>query len=135
MSDSARYDRGVATQRLLDPDITEELEARFADVSPDFARLTVEIPFGDIYSRPGLDLRSRQIATVSALLALGAVNQLPTHMRFALNIGITREELVELVLQMGIYAGWPRAADGMRALRDACAEYERRRDDRDGESA
>ncbi|HVQ58822.1 MAG TPA: carboxymuconolactone decarboxylase family protein [Solirubrobacterales bacterium] len=117
-----RYDRGAAVQDTLDPDIRREMTESLADIAPDFARMTVEFPFGDIYSRPGLDLRARQIATISALCAIGAQRQLTVHLRFARNIGITREEAVEVVMQMAVYAGWPKAMDGLRAVREAYTE-------------
>lgn len=118
-----RYERGAAVQDQLDPDIRRQVTESLADLAPDFARLTVEFPFGDIYSRPGLDLRSRQIATIAALCAMGGCDrQLAVHCRFARNIGMTRDELVEIVMQMAVYAGWPRAMNGLTAIREAFAD-------------
>jgi 4-carboxymuconolactone decarboxylase len=116
-----RFARGAEVQDELDPDIRRQMTESLADIAPDFARMTVEFPFGEIYSRPGLDLRSRQIATIAALCAMGCGRQLTVHSRFARNIGITREEAVEVVMQMAVYAGWPRAMDGLRAVREAYA--------------
>lgn len=94
-----------------------------ADVAPDFARYLVEFPFGDIYCRPGLDLRSREIATVAALTALGnAAPQLKVHVRAGLNVGLTREEIVEVMMQMAVYAGFPAALNGLFAAKEVFAE-------------
>ena len=83
----------------------------------------VAFGFGDVYGRPGLGLREREIATVAALTALGtAERQLRVHLRAALNVGVTREELVEVVIQMAVYAGFPAALNGISAIRQVFAE-------------
>ena len=99
--------------------------ASLADIAPDFARYLIEFPFGDIYSRPGLDLRSREIAVVAALTALGnATPQLKVHLQAALNVGVTREEIVEVLMQMAVYAGFPAALNGLAAAREVFAVAE-----------
>jgi 4-carboxymuconolactone decarboxylase len=93
-----------------------------ADIAPDFARLLIEFPFGDIYSRPGLDLRAREIAVVAALTAMGnAAPQLKVHIQGALNVGVTRTEVVETIMQMAVYAGFPAALNGLAAAREVFA--------------
>lgn len=88
------------------------------DIAPDFIRLGIEFPYGDVLSRPGLDLKLRQIATVAALTALGnAQPQLRFHIEGALNVGCTREEIVELITQMSVYARFPKAANAMVVAR------------------
>jgi len=118
---SERFERGLARQRDLDPTISEELFASLAEIAPDFARLTVEFPFGDIYSRPGLDLKQRQITTMAALAALGQERQLKVHIRFARHVGLTDEEIVEVLIQISVYAGWGRALDALRAAKEVFA--------------
>lgn len=113
-----RFARGARIQAQLDPDLTEGLRRALGDIAPDFARYTVEFPFGDVYARPALDLRARQIATIAALTTLGEQRQLEAHLRFALNIGVPREELVEVLIQMAVYAGWPRAINALYTARD-----------------
>jgi 4-carboxymuconolactone decarboxylase len=99
--------------------------ASLADIAPDFARYLIEFPFGDIYSRPGLDLRSREIAVVAALTALGnATPQLKVHLQAALNVGVTREEIVEVLMQMAVYAGFPAALNGLAAAREVFTSAE-----------
>jgi 4-carboxymuconolactone decarboxylase len=118
---SERFERGLATQRSLDPTISEEVLEMLADVAPDFGRLTIEFPFGDIYSRPGLDLKQRQIVTMSVLAALGQERQLKVHIRFARQVGLTDDEIVEILMQISVYAGWGRALDGLRAAKEVFA--------------
>src|SRR6478609_204041 len=119
-----RFREGLRMQERLDPELPGRLAAALADVAPDFTRLTTEIAFGDVYGRPGLELRDRQVATVAALVTLGERNQLVTHLRFSLTIGMSREELVEIIMQMAVYAGWPRALNGLYAARDLFAEID-----------
>ncbi len=86
------------------------------DIAPDFARYLIEFPFGDIYAGPGLDLRSREIATIAALTALGnAEPQLKVHIAAGLNVGLTQEEITEAIMQMAVYAGFPAALNGLFA--------------------
>jgi 4-carboxymuconolactone decarboxylase len=93
--------------------------ASLADIAPDFARYLIEFPFGDIYSRPGLDLRAREIATIAALTAMGnASPQLKVHIEAGLNVGLRREEIVEIMMQMAVYAGFPAALNGLFAAKE-----------------
>ncbi len=117
-----RYLQGLAKLREIDGHAGERVVASLADIAPDFARYLIEFPFGDIYSRPGLDLRSREIAVVAALTALGnATPQLKVHLQAALNVGVTREEIVEVLMQMAVYAGFPAALNGLTAAREVFA--------------
>ena len=89
-----------------------------------FARYLIEFPFGDIYARPGLDLRSREIATIAALTALGnAEPQLKVHIAAGLNVGLTQEEITEAIMQMAVYAGFPAALNGLFAARAVFAAH------------
>lgn len=114
-----RYARGWEKLKEVDGEIGERIVASLAPIAPDFSRLLVEFGFGDIYSRPGLDLKSREIATIAALAALGnAQPQLKVHIEGALNVGCTREEIVEVFMQMALYAGFPAALNALFAARD-----------------
>lgn len=114
-----RYTRGWAKLKEVDGEIGERVVASLASIAPDFSRLLVEFGFGDIYSRPGLDLKSREIATIAALAALGnAQPQLKVHIEGALNVGCTREEIVEVFMQMALYAGFPAALNALFAARE-----------------
>ena len=118
-----RYIRGWAKLKEIDGQAGERVIASLADIAPDFAQYLIEFPFGDIYSRPQLDLKSREIAVVSALTALGnATPQLKVHVHGALNVGCTREEIVEVMIQMAVYAGFPAALNGLFAAKEVFAE-------------
>ncbi|MEN9892450.1 MAG: hypothetical protein RLY78_2745 [Pseudomonadota bacterium] len=118
-----RYQRGWDKLREIDGEAGERVIAALQDIAPDFARLLIEFPFGDIYSRPQLDLRAREIAVVAALTALGhAAPQLKVHLHGALNVGCTREEVVEVIMQMAVYAGFPAALNGLAAAREVFAQ-------------
>ncbi len=118
-----RYEKGWEMLTKIDGEAGERVIASLKDIAPDLARYTIEFPFGDIYRRPGLDLKSREIATVAALTAMGhAIPQLKVHINGALNVGCTRREIVEIVIQMAVYAGFPAALNGMFAARDVFAE-------------
>ena len=96
--------------------------AALSDIAPDFARYLIEFPFGDIYSRPGLDLRSREIATIAALTAMGnAAPQLKVHIEAGLNVGLSRDEITETIMQMSVYAGFPAALNGLFAAKEVFA--------------
>jgi 4-carboxymuconolactone decarboxylase len=117
-----RYERGLAKLREIDGEAGEKVVASLADIAPDFARLLIEFPFGDVYSRPELDLRAREIATIAALTAMGnAAPQLKVHVEAGLNVGLTSREIVEIVMQMAVYAGFPAALNGLAACREVFA--------------
>ena len=120
---SSRYVRGWEKLREIDGHAGERVVEALADIAPDFARYLIEFPFGDIYSRPQLDLKSREIGVVAALTALGnAAPQLKVHIHGALNVGCTREEVVEIIMQMAVYAGFPAALNGLFAAKEVFAE-------------
>lgn len=122
MSEEDRYQRGWEMLRRIDGAAGERVIESLRDIAPDLARYVVEFGFGDIYSRPGLDLRSREIATVAALTALGHIPQLKVHIHGALNVGISRQEVVEIIIQMAVYAGFPAALNGMMAAKEVFGE-------------
>jgi 4-carboxymuconolactone decarboxylase len=123
-----RLERGLAKLREIDGEAGQRVIEALKDIAPDLARYTIEFPFGDIYQRPGLDLRSREIATVAALTALGTAQpQLKVHIHGALNVGCTRTEIVEIVIQMAVYAGFPAALNGMFAAKEVFAERDTNR--------
>ena len=121
MSES-RYERGTRKLAEIDGEGGAAVVASLADIAPDFARYIVEFPFGDIYSRPGLDLRSREVATIAALTAMGnARPQLKVHIQAGLNVGLSRDEIIETIMQMAVYAGFPAALNGLSAAREVFA--------------
>jgi 4-carboxymuconolactone decarboxylase len=87
------------------------------DVAPALAAYTDEVLFGDVWERPGLNKRDRSLITVATLIALYRVNELPFHLRRALENGVTRDELVEVVTHLAFYSGWPTAATAVGIAR------------------
>lgn len=119
---SERYARGLAVLERLDREQGARILAALDEVAPDFAELLVEFAFGDICARPGLDLKTRELATVAALTALGtAPAQLRVHIHAALNVGCSKTEVTEAIIQMAVYAGFPAALNGLAAAKEVFA--------------
>lgn len=122
---SERYQRGLDKLAQIDGAQGDAVVEALKDISPDFADLLIEFPFGDVYSRPGLDLKSREIATVAALTAMGtAAPQLRVHIHGALNVGCSRQEIIEIMIQMAVYAGFPAALNGLFAAKEVFAQQD-----------
>jgi len=120
--DDDRFERGARALAAIDGHAGQKVIDALADIAPDFARYLIELPFGDIYARPGLGLREREIATIAALTALGnSAPQLKVHIEAALNVGVGREEVVEVLMQMAVYAGFPAALNGLFAAKEVFA--------------
>lgn len=118
-----RYAEGLEKLKEIDGDAGQKVMNSLKDIAPDLGQYIIEFAFGDVYSRPGLDLRSREIATVAALTALGnATPQLKVHIHGALNVGCSRKEVVEIIIQMAVYAGFPAALNGMAAAKEVFKE-------------
>ena len=121
----SRYERGLAKLREIDGEAGERVLESLDGIAPDFARYLIEFPFGDIYSRPSLDLKSREIAVVAALTALGnSAPQLKVHIQGAINVGVSRAEVVETIMQMAVYAGFPAALNGLSVAKEVFAQGE-----------
>ncbi len=118
----SRLERGKRALAEIDGEAGHNVIAALADIAPDFANYVLEFPFGDIYSRPGLDLRAREIATIAALTAMGnATPQLKVHIEGGLNVGLTKDEITETIIQMAVYAGFPAALNGLFAAKEVFA--------------
>jgi 4-carboxymuconolactone decarboxylase len=98
-------------------------QSPFADIAPALGGYTDKVLFGDVWQRPGLSKRDRSLITVATLVALYRTNELPFHLRRAIENGVTRDELVELITHLAFYAGWPCASTAVgiarRAFEDA----------------
>jgi len=120
---SDRYLRGMEQLGVVDGEAGMAVVQGLAQSFPDFATYVLEFPFGDIYSRPGLGLREREIATVAALCAMGTAGpQLRVHLHAALHVGCTPKELVEVLMQMSVYAGFPAALNGLAAAKEVFSQ-------------
>lgn len=120
-----RYVQGLAKLTEIDGEAGEKVISSLANICPDLGKYIIEYPFGDIYQREGLDLKTRELVTVAALTALGhCLPQLNVHINGALNVGCTPQEIVEVILQMSVYAGFPAALNGMFVAKAVFAERE-----------
>ncbi len=93
-----------------------------SDPAYELQELMTEVLFGEIWSRPGLDTRSREVATLAALTVLGREAQLRRHLQAALNIGLTKQEIIEILMQMAFYGGLPAALNALRVAREVFTE-------------
>ncbi len=120
---SDRYERGLAALKALDADAAQGVIDSLKNFAPEMAKLLMEFAYGDVYSRPGLDRKSRQIATMAALTALGnAKPQLKFHIGASLNIGVTPEEIIEVMYVTTVFAGFPSGLNGITAAREVFQE-------------
>ena len=110
-----RFRHGWETVNRINPEGAQRQWDALSAISPDFARWIVESAYSDVLGRPQLPLRDREIATLAALATLGnAPTQLKAHVEGALNVGVTRDEIVEVLMQMAVYAGVPAAINAMQ---------------------
>ncbi len=117
MSDN-RYERG--RERFLE--VHDEKALAAVEGLGDLGRAIVEVAYGDVYTRPGLALRDREIAAVAALVATGRSSQIPQHLRASLKAGLSSEELREIILQTATIAGFPPAMNAMSTLKSVLKE-------------
>lgn len=123
LSPSDRFRRGADLLAQIDGEAGENVIRALQDIAPDFATYLIEYPFGDIYARPGLDLPAREIATLAMLGAMGnATPQLKVHLHAALNVGLSRLQIVEVFIQLSVYAGFPAALNALAAAREVFAD-------------
>ena len=117
---SDRYRRGIdIAEQLASDKLAHFVESGVAEVAPDFARMVIEFAFGDIYARKALDLKSRVLIAIAALAASGnAGPQLRVHVESAASSGITRAEIIEVLMQVSLYAGFPAALNALADCHD-----------------
>ena len=89
----------------------------FGDIAPALADYTDKVLFGDVWERPALSPRDRSLVTVAALIALYRTNELPFHLRKAIENGISRDELIEVITHLAFYSGWPTANTAVSVAR------------------
>ena len=114
-----RYNRGWETLSQINSEAGERILKMLEDISPDMARYVIEFPYGDIWSRKTLDVKTRELITIASLTTLGfPKDQLKAHIHNALNSGCTKEEIVEAIMQMCIYAGFPASLNALFVAKD-----------------
>lgn len=119
------YRKGMEEMRKhLGPEADHYVE-NIREISPEFAKVNVEFPFGELYTRDILDDKTRELCTVAALTVQGfAMPQLKIHVNAALNCGASRKEIVEVITQMIAYCGFPGATNALLATKDVFAELD-----------
>ena len=100
----------------------EQTRGPYADIAPALDEYTGKVLFGDLWMRPGLSPRDRSLVTVASLVALYRTNELPFHLGRALENGVTRDELIELITHLAFYSGWPTANTAVAIARKVFAE-------------
>jgi 4-carboxymuconolactone decarboxylase len=136
MEKSARYERGWDKLKEIDGEAGEQVINGLKDISPELGRFIIEYSFGDVYNLDILDNKSKEISAISSLIAQGAIPQLKVHLNGALNVGCSINEVIEVILQMSVYCGFPKCINGMNAFKDICAERkEKGIVDKEGKSA
>ena len=110
-----QYQRGVEQfAQMVGAENIDALRERFSSLSPDFERAVMGVVGGEIWSRPGLDLRTRSLCSIALLAGLGRISALELNVEMALNNGATEEEIVEVFFQVAAYAGFAAAWDGLQ---------------------
>jgi 4-carboxymuconolactone decarboxylase len=94
----------------------------FGDIAPHLAEVTDKVLFGDLWERPQLSPRDRSLATISSLISLYRTNELPFHLKKALENGVTRDEIIETITHLAFYAGWPPAMTALQIARTVFEE-------------
>lgn len=97
----------------------------FSDIAPALGEYTQNVLFGDVWERPGLSKRDRSLITVATLIAGYRTNELPFHLKRALENGVTKDELIELITHLAFYAGWPPASTAIGIARQVFADAAR----------
>jgi 4-carboxymuconolactone decarboxylase len=100
------------------PDRSSPARDLLGDFSPKLVELTDDVLFADVWERPGLSKRDRSLITVAALVALYRTDQLPGHLRRAIDNGVTEDELIEAITHLAFYSGWPTAMTAMTTARE-----------------
>ena len=115
-----RYKKGWDTLNRINGASGQRILKLLKDISPDMARFVIEFPYGDIYSRKTLNLKTRELVTIASLTTLGfAKDELKAHIHNALNAGCTKDEIIEVIMQMSVYAGFPASLNAMFVAKEA----------------
>lgn len=123
MAESERYKKGAAKMKEL-----FGTEPRPGTMQEDFLNITVENLFGDIWGRPGLETHERSMITVAALTVLGRSPEMKVHIRGALNVGISREKIQEMMIHLAHYGGWPVGVNGLRIAQEVFDSIDKKKD-------
>jgi 4-carboxymuconolactone decarboxylase len=116
------HEKGLETMIKMSGEEQVKKRAAIAKLYPDWHKYTVEVLFGEVWNRPFLDKKARSLITVAALTVLGREAQLRAHLRIALNNGVSKDEIVELMIHLAFYGGWPVSATGFNVATEVFKE-------------
>lgn len=118
-----KYDTGFNNFTEIYGEFGLRVIENLKQISPDIVKYIIEFAFGEIYNRKGLDIKSRELVSLSSLLTLGnAVPQLKSHIHGALNVGWTRDEIMEIAIQILLYSGFPNSLNGLQIMKEVFEE-------------
>jgi 4-carboxymuconolactone decarboxylase len=106
----------LAGERFMPAEPTNARKS-FGDIAPHLAEITDNVLFGDVWENPALSPRDRSLVTITCLIAMYRINEMPFHIKKALENGVTKDEIVEAVTQIAFYAGWPPAMTALPIIR------------------
>ena len=123
---SKKYNDGMKEMRKHFGKVADSWIASIREISPEFAKVNVEFPFGELYRRNVLDDKTRELCTIAALTVQGfALPELKVHTTGALNSGATREEILEVVTQMIAYCGFPASTNALKSVQEVFNEIDK----------
>jgi len=107
------YENGINILKQMTDTNGEQMISSIGKIFPDFEEKMISFGFGQIYSRPNLDLKTREVVTITALITQGAFEQLNFHIKAAIKAGLKPDEILEIILQCAAYAGFPKACSAL----------------------
>jgi 4-carboxymuconolactone decarboxylase len=117
---SERYRRGIeVADSLAAGKVAHFVDSGVAEIAPEFARMVIEFAFGDVYARDALDLRSRELIAIAVLAATGTAGpQLRMHVESAARVGLTKADIIEILIQVSLYVGFPASLNALASCHD-----------------
>ena len=103
-------------------DMPTNARNRFGDLAPHLAELTDTVLFGDVWENPALSPRDRSLVTITSLISLYRINELPFHLKKALENGVTKDEIIGTITHLAFYSGWPPSMSALTIARQVFAD-------------
>ncbi len=122
MVNKADYEKGVKVRKKLSGKRFGKASSALAELAPDLEEMLNEVVFGRVWGRPGLELKIRSAITIASLMSLQRLPQLKTHIANGLNAGLSRKEIIEILIHVAFYAGVPTAVNAFQLAREVFAE-------------
>lgn len=122
MANKVDFDKGVEIRKKLSGKRFGKMTNALAELAPDLDEMLNEVVFGRVWTRPGLELKMRSAITIASLMSLQRLPQLKTHIANGLNAGLTKQEIVEILMHVAFYAGVPTAVNAFQLAKEVFAE-------------